>query len=106
MGRLINFENFNRENEVNNIPNVESLNSSGKSFPNNFESDIKLTLQILIHNFPNKINFSMKEAAALLNVGEEFIRRRIKNNKIKIIYFGDKPMIHILELARILAEGI
>jgi excisionase family DNA binding protein len=47
----------------------------------------------------------LKEAADKLGVGEEFIRRRIKSGKIKATYFGDKPIINIVELARIITEG-
>jgi excisionase family DNA binding protein len=66
----------------------------------------KLTLNILVHNNPNKTSFTIKETAAQLNVSEEFIRRRIKSNHIKATYFGDKPMITIVELARILTQGV
>ena len=41
-----------------------------------------------------------------MNVGEEFLRRRVKSGIIKTIYMGDKPMIQITELAKILSEGI
>ena len=66
----------------------------------------KITLDVLVKNNPNKITFTLKEAAALLNVGEEFIRRRMKSGVISVTYFGDKPMIHITELTRISLKGI
>ncbi len=70
------------------------------------KAEYKLTLNILVHNHPGKECFSLKEAAAKLGVGEEFIRRRIKSSKIKATYLGDKPIINIVELARIITEGV
>jgi len=66
----------------------------------------KITLDVLVKNNPNKITFTLKEVAALLNVGEEFIRRRMKSGAISVTYFGDKPMIHITELTRISLNGV
>jgi hypothetical protein len=67
----------------------------------------RMTLDVIVKNNPNKITFTLKEAATLLNVGEEFIRRRMKPpGDIRVTYFGDKPMIHITELARISLNGV
>ena len=68
--------------------------------------DYQLTLNILVKSNPNKIVFTIKEAAGILCVGEEFIRRRIKSGVIKATYLGDKPFINIVELARIITEGV
>lgn len=83
-------------------------NSSIVSSTSSDSTDLyKITLDVLVKNNPNKITFTLKEAAALLNVGEEFIRRRMKPpGAIRVTYFGDKPMIHITELARISLKGI
>jgi excisionase family DNA binding protein len=70
------------------------------------DDEYKLTVNILVHNNPNKINFTIDEVAAQLSVSREFIRTRTKSGKIKVIQYGDKPMIHISELARILTKGI
>ena len=64
------------------------------------------TLEVLVRNNPDKIVLSLKEAAKQLTIGEEFLRRRIKSGKIKVTYFGDKPLINIVELARIITEGV
>ena len=69
------------------------------------EENFNLTLNILVQNNPNKLAFTLKEAAQQMNVGEEFLRRRVKSGIIKTIYMGDKPMIQITELARLLAGG-
>ena len=70
-----------------------------------FEDNYRLTLNILVHNNPHKLLFTLKEAALLLGVSEEFVRRRVKNCTIKACYMGDKPSIQITELARIITIG-
>lgn len=65
-----------------------------------------ISLSILVNNNPNKQLFNLKEVAAILNVSEEFVRRRVKNNIIDAVYFGDRPMIQITELARLITEGV
>lgn len=66
----------------------------------------RITLDVLSKNNPNKTLFSLNEAAEQLTVGDEFIRRRIKSGKINATYLGDKPLISIVELARIITEGV
>jgi len=109
MSQLINFRDFNprgvsKENVEEISKNVGPVNLLDTEFER--EAEYKLTLDILVHNHPGKECFSLKEAAAKLGVGEEFIRRRIKSGKIKATYLGDKPFINIVELARIIAEGV
>ena len=70
------------------------------------EDTFHITLDVLVKNNPNKTMFSIKEVAEQLNIGNEFIRRRIKSGKIKVTYLGDKPFINIVELARIITEGV
>jgi hypothetical protein len=70
------------------------------------EEEYNLTLNILVNNNPNKFCFTLEEVGKQLNVSREFLRRRIKSGIIKVIYFGDKPMINITELARILTLGV
>lgn len=65
-----------------------------------------VTLQMLKFKNPNKISYSYQEAANELNVNLEFIRRRVKIGRIKASYFGDKPSIHLTELAKILSNGV
>ncbi len=109
MGQLINFTDFNPQN----VAKEKGKLASGKlslvnTVPSGIDSEAeyKLTLNILVHNHPGKECFSLKEAAEKLGVGEEFIRRRIKTNKIRATYLGDKPIINIVELARIITEGV
>jgi len=109
MGQLINFKNFNPQvhSKVNaSVASGEVDKGSPVSAGFYPGVEYKLTLNILIHNYPGKVCFSIKEAAAKLGVGEEFIRRRIKTGTIKATYLGDKPLINIVELARIITEGV
>jgi hypothetical protein len=70
------------------------------------EEEYNLTLNILVKNNPNKVCFTLEEVGKQLNVSREFLRCRFKSGIIKVTYFGDKPMINITELARIITQGI
>ena len=109
MGQLINFKDFNpkkalKENTEVALTKVGSVGSLSNEF--DLEAQYRLTLNILINNHPGKECFSIKEVADKLGVGTEFIRRRIKTGIIKATYLGDKPFINIVELARIITEGV
>ena len=108
MAQLINFDNF--EVPKTNRGKV-ALPSSCKGVSDTITSPVEVydlfrtTLDVLVKNNPDKILFSLKDAAKQLMVGEEFLRRRIKSGEIKATYLGDKPLINIVELARIITEG-
>lgn len=108
MPRLINFDNYKPDNTKRKGILVSPSNDNYSVDVGNLEVEslYKLTLDVLVQNNPNKIVFSIKDAAAVLGVGEEFIRRRIKSGKIKATYMGDKPFINIVELTRISIEGV
>lgn len=108
MSRFINFESYKPDDtnrrEIAISPSTD--NYSDKNTNIEVDSAYKLTLDVLAQNNPNKIIFSIKDAAEVLGVGTEFIRRRIKSGRIKVTYLGDKPFINIVELARISIEGV
>jgi len=83
-----------------------TFNHSNQNLESEVEHSYLLTLDVLVKNNPNKIIFSIREAAEVLSIGKEFIRRRIKSGKIQATYLGDKPFINIVELARIITEGV
>ncbi|MFA7420569.1 MAG: helix-turn-helix domain-containing protein [Melioribacteraceae bacterium] len=64
------------------------------------------TMAFLQKLFPNKINFSIDEAANVLNLSYDFVRDHIKSDQINAIKFGDRWMINLFELARLIMEGI
>ena len=109
MSQLINFTDFNPQKAIRKKAvapsDAESIMTTTHT-EIDLEAKYKLTLTILVHNHPGKECFSLKDVAAKLGVGEEFIRRRIKSDKIKATYLGDKPIINIVELARIITEGV
>lgn len=108
MSRIINFDQYKPDNsnrrEIAISPSTDSY--SVQNSDSEVDYTYKLTLDLLTQNNPNKIIFSIKDAAEVLGVGTEFIRRRIKCGKINATYLGDKPFINIVELARISIEGV
>lgn len=63
-------------------------------------------LKTLIAQFPTQMLFSIKEAAEVLSVSQEFIRKKIADGAIKSVNLGDRKMISINELSLIIYEGI
>ncbi len=108
MGKLINFDNFTSPKSTRREVLAPSSGVDTDLQPSKVEVDdvFRITIDVLIKNNPGKTLFSLKEAAEQLTVGEEFIRRRIKSGEIKATYLGDKPNINIVELARIITEGV
>ena len=109
MSRLINFNNY----SVPRSSKVLAASSRNSDIPNSeipclvmAHDSFKLNFDVLVKNYPGKLLFSLKEASNMLRVSDEFIRRRIKSGKIKATYLGDKPFINIVELARIVTEGV
>ena len=109
MGRLINFNDYEIPKSTGKRSTItSSYVYSAKEMHSIFEVDdaFRITLEVLSKNNPNKTLFSLDETAEQLTVGVEFVRRRIKSGKIKATYLGDKPLINIIELARIITEGV
>lgn len=63
-------------------------------------------LKATILQYPNKMLFSIKESAAALSVSPEFIRKKISDGFIKSVNLGDRKMISINELAKIIYKGV
>ncbi len=108
MVQIINFNKYKAHNS-----NGEKITTASSRFesldadPLDVEVDVfRTNLDILVKNNPDKVLFSLNEAAHFLNVGSEFIRRRIKSGKIQATYLGDKPFISIVELAHIITKGV
>lgn len=108
MSQLINFDNYKVPKSTGKRATIVSSFVDSLDANRGIEVDdaFKITLEVLSKNNPNKTLFSLNEAAEQLTVGDEFIRRRIKSGKIKATYLGDKPLINIVELARIITEGV
>lgn len=109
MNQLINFDNYKIPKSTGKRSTITSSNVDPIDDEHTVvevDDVFRITLEVLTKNNPNKILFSVNEAAEQLTVGDEFIRRRIKSGTIKATYLGDKPLINIVELARIITEGI
>lgn len=48
----------------------------------------------------------MTESAKILNLSYDFVRENIYKGSINASKFGDKYMINLFELARLLKEGV
>jgi excisionase family DNA binding protein len=84
--------------------NIEpTKNGTNKSEKELSEKKIISTIQNL---FPGKINFSISETASILNISYDFVRKNILNGRIKSTRFGDRCMVNIYELNRLLLEGV
>ncbi len=109
MSQLINFDNYKVPKSTGKRTTLaSSYVDSAEELHSIFEVDdaFRIALEVLSKNNPNKTLFSLDETATQLTVGVEFVRRRIKSGKIKATYLGDKPLINIIELARIITEGV
>ncbi len=63
-------------------------------------------LELIKSLHPDKVNFSIAETAAIINVSYDFVRDKIKEGLIHAVKYGDRNMISLFELARILTEGV
>jgi len=109
MSRIINFDNYKVPKPTGKMSTITSSivdPLDGAHTVVGVDDAFRITLEVLSKNNPNKTLFSLNEAAEQLTVGDEFIRRRIKSGKIKATYLGDKPLINIVELAKIITEGV
>lgn len=62
--------------------------------------------EILKEKFPEKILFSIEETAAILNLSYEFVRMNILQGRINAKRYGRRYLIHLIELSRILTNGV
>ncbi len=110
MSQLINFENY--QPEENNHPrdyfrkdNIK-VQLADSSISENNTSSIDNTVNLLLKISPGKINYTQQEAAKVLNMSYQFVNRKCKAGLIKASRYGDKQLININELARIIIEGV
>jgi hypothetical protein len=63
-------------------------------------------IDLLSKQFPGKINFSISEVSQILNLSYDFVRENVLKYKINANKYGDRFMITIFELGRILDKGV
>ncbi|HOJ19758.1 MAG TPA: hypothetical protein PLT92_14435 [Ignavibacteriaceae bacterium] len=56
--------------------------------------------------FPEKILFTIKETADLMNMSYEFIRQQILKQIIPAVEFGDRKMINRSTIVHLLTNGV
>ena len=93
------------------LRNIESKRRIRKPIKRNVSKEEPLqkvddTIRMLFSINPGKVLYSIDETARTLNMGKEFVRRRLQNGEIKCVYFGDRQMITIYEIARIINNGV
>jgi excisionase family DNA binding protein len=84
-----------QKNEINSTLNKEEK----KTRPD-------IALDLINRMYPNSINFSIAETAKILSLSYDFIRENIKKGTIKAVKYGDRLMIGISELTRLITDGV
>lgn len=67
---------------------------------------LKAALELLLNIQPGKINYSQQEAADALNMSYQFVNRGCKRGHINTVSYGDRKLITVYELARIINQGV
>jgi excisionase family DNA binding protein len=70
------------------------------------ENLYKQAVKLLLEAHGGKTLFNVKEAAEILRMSEDFIRRKVSTGDICATRLGDRITIHISEIARIQLEGL
>ena len=106
MPKIINFEQMNREQ-------YSHLNEGGLckvEIPTNptmnqtlGDSSIKESLQ---KSYPGKMLFSIQDVSNITSTSYEFIRKRVQTGTISSSGMGDRKLVHLDELTRVLLMGV
>jgi len=110
MSQLINFANY---QPTENNPTRDYLKGDNEQMPladsfisTDSSASRAETISLLLKISPAKINYTQQEAAKVLNMSYQFVNRKCKAGLIKVSSYGDKQLININELARIILEGV
>lgn len=72
----------------------------------NKQKTLGVMLSTIQSLYPDKINFSISETAKIINLSYDFVREKVKCGLINSVSYGDRTMISVFEIARILTEGV
>ena len=61
---------------------------------------------LLLQAYPGKLLYSLKDTSVILGVSYEYVRQKACSGEIHTKYFGDRKMIHLNEVTRLINEGI
>lgn len=107
MSQLINFEKYNyKERGIDSPPLQDEAQVLAGSYYFDHSTLLKMTIDLLNRKFPDKMLFNQDEAARILGMSYEFINRKCKDGIINTSAFGSKQLISIIELARIINNGV
>jgi len=67
---------------------------------------LQATIELLSKTYPGIMVFTQKEAAKILSVSYQYINKNCKEGNIRTVKFGDRQLININELAKLINEGI
>ena len=70
------------------------------------DEKINYNQQLLLQSAPGKLLYSIRETAKVLGVSYEFIREKIYAGRVMAKAFGSRKLIHVLEVSRLLTEGL
>jgi hypothetical protein len=108
MTQIVNFDNYEPKNLSNKKVPLDSevgFETTGPIPFNNFLPN-DFYIQLLLKENPKKFMYTQEECAGILNLSYQFINRSCKDGKIQLTKYGEKKLISINELARLIKEGI
>ena len=108
MRSIIDFSEFKMNNEVKMVDRIveNKVDATKEKIPTNDVVSLAENLQMLRDRFPEKILFTIKDTASILNLSGEYIRKKIANRTITSVDFGGRKMIHLNTLAILITRGI
>jgi|GEM_PF-4274135 len=85
---------------------TETNSNVSSSRTSDYSSLYQENKDLLVSSSKGKILFSIKETAHILGVSYEFVRQNILARTIPVVSFGERKMVHINELAKLITKGI
>ena len=97
-----------KEDKLNNRRKIDIRPRGERVIPKSLSDDdlFLYNLSYLDQSFPEKLLFSIKETASVLNVSDDFISNKIRTGKLKATRLGDRSMINKLTLANTITKGV
>jgi len=108
MRSIIDFSEFKMNSVVKKEDRVveNNVDTMKDKTPTNDVVSLAENLQMLRDRFPEKILFTIKDTAAILNLSSEYIRKKIAKRIITSVKFGGRKMIHLNTVATLITRGI
>ena len=112
MSQIINFEGFAHQQQnlaLTNAIQDSRINSSGYTHstdPLELTDELDKSQQLIREMFPGKLMFTIREVSSLIGTSYEFVRSAINKGRINVKHFGDRKMIHLNELCKIITYGV